>query len=167
MLRTRLRLGLLIALFAAVLDQATKWFVLAVIMQPPQIIPITPFFNLLLTWNRGISFGLFNSASPLGTWIFSGIALAIVGVLIVWLKREHSLAITIAIGVIIGGAIGNVIDRLRFGAVADFLDVHIAGFHWPAFNISDSFITMGALYLIVESLFQGRAVQDAAEDDKT
>ena len=163
----RLRLGLLIALVAAVFDQASKWFVLAIIMQPPQIIPITSFFNILLTWNRGISFGLFNTANQLGTWIFSGIALSIVAFLIVWLRREPPKSTSIAIGSIIGGAIGNVIDRIRFGAVADFIDIHFAGFHWPAFTLSDSLIPIGAVYLIVESLFHDRHVHDTAENDKT
>lgn len=148
-----IRQSLILALLVIALDQATKWWMLEVVMQPPRVIEITPFFNLVLAWNRGISFGMFNNDSPHNAWILPMIALVIIGALAIWLVRAERAIVAIAIGMIIGGAIGNLIDRLRFGAVADFLDVHAFGFHWPAFNVADSAITLGVITLLADSLF--------------
>jgi signal peptidase II len=151
-----LRRGLLIAAIVIALDQASKWWILLSVMNPPQLIEIVPFFNLVLTWNRGVSFGLFDTNSPATPWILSILAVAIVGVLISWLRRAEGKLIPIALGLIVGGAIGNVVDRMVHGAVVDFLDVHWGTYHWPAFNVADSGITVGAVLLIVDSLFSGR-----------
>ncbi len=97
--------------------------------------------------------GLFDTEGRMGVWILSGLALVICGVLFQWMRKAHRLVLVLALGAIIGGAVGNVIDRLRFGAVFDFLDVHLAGYHWPAFNGADSFISVGAVFLILDSLF--------------
>lgn len=165
-MRGYFRWGIGIALIAIALDQLTKWWVMSILMQPPQVISFTPFSNLVLAWNRGISFGLFNTDGALGSWIFSGIAIAIVAILGVWLWRVRRPDLAISIGMIMGGALGNVIDRLRLGAVVDFLDLHISGFHWPAFNLADSFITIGALYLIIESFFAGKDSSLTADSDE-
>ena len=149
-----LKLGLGVALAALILDQATKWLILVVAaMEPHEVIPITGFFNLVLTWNRGISFGLFNNDSGFNAWVLSIIALIIVGVLLNWLRKAENKKVAVSIGLIIGGALGNVIDRVLHVGVVDFLDVHISGYHWPAFNGADSFITVGAIMLVVDSLF--------------
>ncbi len=148
-----LRRGLAVAGLVVVLDQLSKWWVLGVVMQPPRIITVAPFFNLVLGWNRGISFGLFDSDSPLNVWLLPVVAVAIIIALLLWLRRARGLMVATAIGMVIGGAAGNVIDRLRFGAVADFLDFHVAGHHWPAFNLADAAITVGAALLILDSLF--------------
>ncbi|MGF1640526.1 MAG: signal peptidase II [Rhodospirillales bacterium] len=145
--------GLAIAGVVIVLDQLSKWWVVAVVMSPPRTIEITPFFNLVMAWNRGISFGFFNNDSPVTGWVLPLVASAIVLVLTVWLSRVDRLLLGVALGLIIGGAIGNVIDRLRYGAVADFLDFHVLGVHWPAFNVADAAITIGAAVLIFDSLF--------------
>ena len=144
------------AIAVIALDQASKWWILDHLMRPPRVIELTGYFNLVLGWNRGVSFGLFNTSSPINAWVLSAIALIIVAALAVWLGRARSPFLAVAIGLVIGGALGNVIDRLRLGAVADFLDVHAAGYHWPAFNLADSAITVGAVMLIVDSLFMGR-----------
>ncbi len=154
------KLGMAVATLVIVLDQLTKWWITAVVMQPPQRIPVLPFFDLVLTWNRGISFGMFNSGSPYNNWLLSAVALIIVAVLGVWLKRAEAKLTATALGLIIGGAIGNVIDRVHLGAVIDFLDLHLAGYHWPAFNIADSAITIGAILLIGESMFAHRQNSD-------
>lgn len=156
--------GMSLAAFGIVVDQISKWWILTEVMQPPQVIPVTPFFNLVMTWNRGVSFGLFNSGGSAGVWILSGLAVVIVLFLAQWLRRVERLSLALAIGAIIGGALGNVIDRMRFGAVADFLDVHILGYHWPAFNVADSLIFLGAVYLIVDSLFSGKESTEPAEN---
>lgn len=147
--------GLAAAALVLGLDQGTKWWILEIVMQPPRVIPLTPFFNLVLGWNRGVSFGLFNSDSALNLWLLPFVALAIVVALLIWLSRVDGLLLGYAIGMVIGGAIGNVVDRLFRDqrAVADFLDLHLAGYHWPAFNLADTGITVGAAILIIDSLF--------------
>lgn len=145
-------LGMILAVSVIVLDQLSKWAIMG-IMRPPRVIEITSFFNLVVGWNRGVSFGMFNTDSPLNVWILSILALCIVVVLSVWLTRTDRRTIAAGLGLIIGGAIGNVIDRLRFGAVFDFLDLHAFGYHWPAFNIADSAITVGAVILVADALF--------------
>jgi signal peptidase II len=145
--------GLTFAAVIVVLDQLSKWYVIEVVMNPPRTIEVTPFFNLVMGWNRGVSFGLFNTGSAMAVWLLPALAAAIVVVLTVWLSRVDRLLLGAALGSIIGGAVGNIIDRLRFGAVADFLDVHAMGYHWPAFNLADTMITVGAALLIFDSLF--------------
>lgn len=147
-------LGLGLAGGVIVLDQLSKWWILEHVMNPPRAIEVLPFFNLVLAWNRGVSFGLFSSAPAAGPWILSGLAVVISAVLAVWLFRTRDKWLAVGIGLIIGGAIGNVIDRARFGAVTDFLDLHAFGYHWPAFNVADSAITLGAAALILDSLFR-------------
>jgi signal peptidase II len=148
-----LRQGLAIAGLVIVLDQLTKW---AILTWLERAIALTPFFNLVVVWNRGVSFGMFDSASSLGPWILSGLALAVVVLLLGWLRRVDHPITAAGLGLIIGGAIGNVIDRVRFGAVIDFLDFHALGWHWPAFNVADSAICVGALLLLVDGLLMAR-----------
>lgn len=152
-LRRPLPVGLGIAAMIVGLDQLTKWWIVAIVMKPPRAIEITPFFNLVMGWNRGISFGLFNNDSPLNSWVLPLVTLVIVCFLALWLVRTRHVLIGTALGLIIGGALGNFVDRVRYGAVADFLDVHAFGYHWPAFNIADAAITVGAGVLIWDSLF--------------
>ena len=154
MTRTRrLALGLGLGLAVVVVDQFSKWWIVERVMQPPRVIPVTPFFNLVMGWNRGVSFGMFNWDSAATAWVFSALALVIVALLLVWMARDDRLASTAALGIVIGGALGNVADRVRFGAVADFLDFHAFGYHWPAFNAADAAISLGALALIADALF--------------
>lgn len=151
--RGYLRLGLAVATAVLVLDQLSKWWIVFEVMRPPRIIPVLPSFNLVMGWNRGVSFGMFDSDAPLNQWLLVGMALVVVVVLLVWLKRAHNRFISLAIGLIVGGALGNVIDRIHFGAVADFLDVYIGDYHWPAFNVADAGISVGAVILVLDSLF--------------
>ncbi len=121
---------------------------------------LTSFFNLVLIYNRGISFGLFNAGVGSGTaangLLFSLAAALIVAALIYWLRRVTSPLLAVAIGLIIGGAIGNVIDRIRLGAVVDFLDFHIGAWHWPAFNLADSAICIGVAAMLLDGLLLHR-----------
>ncbi len=150
--RRPFRLGLLMMALVLIADQVTKYWIVEVVMQPPRIIPVTSFFNLVMGWNPGVSFGLFDEHGGDGVAILVGVAVCVVIALAVWLWKVREAHIGIAIGLIIGGALGNVIDRLRFGAVADFLDFHVAGWHWPAFNVADSGITLGACLIVVDAL---------------
>ena len=132
------------------LDQVTKALALIYFKTAP--VTVLPFFNLVLVWNKGVSFGLFNDGM-MGPLILAGLSLAITAVLFVWLLRVKHRLLGIALCFVIAGAIGNVIDRLRFGAVVDFLDFHAFGYHWPAFNIADSTIVLGIAFLVIDGLF--------------
>ena len=150
--------GLATAVAVTIIDQLTKAAVLNHFAGrfPGDREVVTSFFNLALTYNRGISFGLFNEGAGLNALIFSLAAAAIVGVLVFWLSRVTSPFLGIAIGLIIGGAIGNVIDRIRLGAVVDFLDFHLGTLHWPAFNIADSAICIGVGAMLLDGLLLRR-----------
>jgi signal peptidase II len=147
-----LRNGLLIALLVIACDQITKWIALTGVDFGANPITVTSFFNLVLVWNRGVSFGLFNEAGAAGPWVLSGLAIAVVLGLLYWLRQADGRVTVAALGLVIGGALGNVIDRFRFGAVIDFLDVHMAGYHWPAFNVADAAICVGAGLLLLDGL---------------
>jgi signal peptidase II len=155
-----LRLGLATALVVVILDQLTKVLVLAHFAGVPYGGErLAPFFNLVLTLNRGMSFGLFNRAGATGgvnVIVFLIVAVAIVVGLIYWLSQVVSSVLGLAIGLIIGGAVGNIIDRIRYGAVVDFLDFHIGTYHWPAFNLADSAICVGVGVMLFESLLLRR-----------
>jgi len=150
--------GLATAVAVTIIDQLTKAAVLNHFAGrfPGDREVVTSFFNLALTYNRGISFGLFNEGAGLNALIFSLAAAAIVGVLVFWLSRVTSPFLGVAIGLIIGGAIGNVIDRIRLGAVVDFLDFHLGTLHWPAFNIADSAICIGVGAMLLDGLLLRR-----------
>jgi signal peptidase II len=149
-----LKSGLLVAALVTVLDQFSKWAALVTVMDPSHIIPVTPFFNLVLVGNRGVSFGFLGQASSdWMPWLLTALALTIMAVLAWWLRQAASRLMVLALGLVIGGALGNIIDRLRLGEVVDFLDFYIAGFHWPAFNVADSAITVGAALILYDALF--------------
>jgi signal peptidase II len=139
-----------------VLDQISKWWILAEVMNPPRVIEITPFFNLVLVLNRGASFGMLGGGGAWAPWALLALAAAILTGLGIWLARTPSRWVAAGLGLVIGGAVGNVVDRLRYGAVIDFLDFHLAGFHWPAFNLADSAITVGVGILLVDALIGKR-----------
>lgn len=149
------RLGIVVALVCLIADQATKIIVLG-IMDPPRRIEILSFADLVLVWNRGVSFGLFNQDSQLLRWVLTAIALAISVGLLVWLMRVARALPAVAVGLILGGALGNVVDRIRFGAVVDFVYLHAGTYAWPAFNVADSTITVGVVVLLYDSLFASR-----------
>jgi signal peptidase II len=144
--------GLLVGLSTAILvliaDQLTKWAVLNLSDSP--LYPVTSFFNIILVWNRGISFGLLSSHNPFGKWILCGLSLAFAIILLVWIGKALTKLSALAFGLILGGAVGNLVDRVRFGAVADFVDFHVYGYHWYTFNIADCAIVAGVGLIILE-----------------
>lgn len=149
---SRLAVCYALAAIVTIADQLHKWYmldVMKIVENGP--VKVFSFFNLVMVWNPGISFGMFRDNSHTA-YIFSVLAALIIAVLSAWLYRTSSRLMIIAIGIVIGGAIGNVIDRLRFGAVADFFDFHVMGYHWPAFNIADAMVFTGALLLCIESV---------------
>jgi len=147
--------SLIIAAIIIGLDQLSKWYLLDVVgfaTRPTMAIYITSFFNLVMVWNHGISFGMFSGAKlPLA---LIAMALVIIGILIRWLMKAEDKFAMWGIGFVVGGALGNVIDRARFGAVADFFDFHVLGYHWPAFNIADSAIFIGVVVLCIQGMMQ-------------
>ena len=146
-------LGLSIAALVLIVDQISKYFVLNHVLEDRLMIIYTSYFSLVKAWNTGVSFSMFNDKGITGVVMLSLLAVAIVTFLVLWLRKEQSVVLQVALGFIIGGAIGNVIDRIRLGAVFDFLDFHIGESHWPAFNAADSFICIGAIIIIIHSLF--------------
>jgi signal peptidase II len=167
---TRNRLTLL-GLFAAIVvlaaDQVSKWWVLDVIHLPEvgQIV-LFPVLNLTMVWNRGVTFGLLNGFGQWGSVALAGLALAVVAALGVWLRRAESPLVAAALGAIAGGAISNVIDRVRFGAVVDFIHAHVGAWSWYVFNLADAAIVCGVAALVLESLLpragKSRSPKDAS-----
>ena len=145
-----LKIGLVASAIIVVLDQVTKWLVRETVLETISRIEVTGFFNIVEVWNRGVSFGLFASSSPWTPVLLSALAIGISIVLLVWLRKAETLLLSIALGIVIGGAVGNVIDRILWGHVFDFLDFHIAGYHWPAFNVADSAITIGVALILID-----------------
>ena len=148
MRRTSFQVGVACALVACALDQATKALVLAFAPTLSRGLEILPVLNLVLVRNRGVSFGM------LGTvpwWVLSLIGSVIVAVIAVGLWRTQSRMIGTALGLIIGGALGNLLDRVRHGTVTDFLDFYLGAYHWPAFNVADAAVVSGVGLLILHS----------------
>lgn len=145
-------LGLLTAIVVLVFDQWSKFFVYDVVLAGVEKVEVTSFFNIIEAWNTGVSFSMFGGNGLLGVVLLSLLSAAIVMALLVWMRRENSKTVQVALGFIIGGAVGNVIDRVRLGAVFDFLDVYAGKYHWPTFNVADSFICIGAGIIVVCSL---------------
>lgn len=145
-------LGLVVAGLVIVFDQISKYYILHHFLGFNSYIQFGDYFNVVRAWNTGVSFSMFNNYGNIGAYILSAVAIAVVIALFVWLRTEKSKLVQAALGMIMGGALGNVIDRLRFGAVFDFLDVHVGENHWPAFNVADSFICIGAGLIILSAV---------------
>jgi signal peptidase II len=138
-------------------DQASKELLLRYLLKVGTLQPVIDgFFQLVIVWNRGVSFGLLSGERALPPWTLSGVAIAVCIGLFLWLRRTDSLLTGWGIGLVMGGAIGNVIDRARWGAVFDFADFHVQDWHWPAFNIADAAIVVGVGLMLIDSLIGER-----------
>ena len=145
--------GASVALAAALVDQLFKaWMTGVLDAAPVQKIVLAPFFDLVMAWNRGISYGLLRQDSDAGRWVLVALTLCVIVGLAYWLAQVCSHLPALSLGLIIGGAMGNVIDRIRFGAVADFFSFHIGSFHWYIFNLADVAIVAGVAGLLYDSL---------------
>jgi signal peptidase II len=158
------RLGLAVALAAAAVDQAIKlWIIFGTDLGAGGRIELLPFLDLVLTWNTGISYGLFPQEGPLGQWALLALKAIAAALLWIWLARASSRLTAVALGLIIGGAIGNAIDRLAHGAVADFVLLHVTtasfNFKWYVFNIADAAIVGGVVGLLYETLASSGAAK--------
>ena len=146
-------LGAAVALVAATADQLFKLWMIGVLdALPVQKIALTPFFDLVMAWNRGISYGLLKQDSDAGRWALVAVSVIAVLALAYWLAQLRNRMAALSLGLIIGGAAGNVIDRVRFGAVADFFSFHAGSFHWYVFNVADIAIVAGVAGLLFDSL---------------
>lgn len=151
--KDRILLGLLPATLLFIADQASKWWILEQI-QLPRLgrIEISGIFDLTMVWNYGVSFGMLKAGSELERWGLVALSAIISTVFAVWLARAERRLTALALGIVIGGALGNMIDRIRYGAVADFLD--FSGLYFPyVFNIADAAITIGAAILFLDLMF--------------
>ncbi|MBM9595137.1 signal peptidase II [Roseitranquillus sediminis] len=152
-------LGLAVAAAALALDQGSK----ALALSSPSLpvgVEVLPVMNLVLVRNDGVSFGMLGGLLP--WWALVLLAFAIVAWLSVWLWRSQGQVVSVALGLVIGGALGNVVDRVRLQAVTDFLDFHVGAYHWPAFNLADVAVFSGAALLVWDS-FRPAKARDRAE----
>jgi len=158
------RFGLAVAAVVCLLDQALKlWLIFVFDLGARGFVRLAPGVDLVLTWNTGISWGLFPQGSDGGRWLLIGIKIAAAVLLTIWLTRTRTRVTALALGLIIGGAIGNAIDRLAYGAVADFVLFHAtfggSRFDWYVFNLADAAIVAGVIGLLYESLIGERAAK--------
>ena len=146
-----------LALVVLVLDQLSKlWVLQGLRLEERGTIEVLPVFSLTMVWNRGVSFGLLRAEEDLARWGLAAFSAVVAILLIVWARRVRRPLLAAALGLVIGGAIGNLIDRVRFGAVADFIDVSGLGFFPWVFNIADSGISIGVLLLVLDSFLPHR-----------
>ena len=160
--------GIVAAAIALILDQGTKLLLLYGIgfatMGPGENIAVLPFFNLVMVWNPGVSYGLFPASSPMGSVILALFSIVAVVGLGCWLWVSSRLTLCVGLGLVIGGALGNLIDRLVHGKVADFFHFYGLGYDWYVFNVADAAITFGVIALLYDALLKPdvRAGNDSA-----
>jgi signal peptidase II len=142
-----------VTLFVLIIDRVTKYFALQY-LPPYAQVPVIKYFNLSLAYNSGAAFSFLNSASGWQTFLFGGIAIAVCIGLLIWLSRlsSHQRWLCIALTLVMGGALGNLSDRFLYGHVIDFIDFYFNDLHWPAFNIADSAICVGAVMLLIDAI---------------
>jgi signal peptidase II len=147
---TRRLLGFMGAIVFLIFDQLSKQAVLDWFYADGGTIAVTPFFNVILAFNRGISFGLFHADSPYGVYVLLAVAIILSALVGNWLWQAENMTQSLCFGAILGGALGNIYDRTVYGAVVDFCDFHVLGYHWYTFNIADCGIVVGALLLLID-----------------
>lgn len=151
------RLGLSVALMIFLIDQGHKWWMLLGLkLKSGDVITLTSFLDVVMVWNKGISYGLFQQSSTLGRMVLLAIALATCLFLIIWLARTSHRLVAIALGLLVGGALGNALDRLVHGAVADFFSLHAFGYYWYVFNLADMAVVAGVALLLYDSIIMRR-----------
>ena len=160
-------LGFLVAAITLVVDQGHKIWMLDVFdIAARQPVALTPFLDLVMAWNPGISYSLLSAQTPEGRLALLALSLGATLLLSVWLWRAPKKITTVGLGLIVGGALGNAYDRFAYGAVADFFHFHVGGFHWYIFNIADVAIVAGVGLLLYESFFMAQKNTGTAQDVK-
>ena len=157
---------LALSAFVVALDVATKAWVMRAFALGESV-EVTPFFNLVLMFNRGAAFSFLATAGGWQRWFFAAVTV-VIGIGILWmLRRQHAQRlVSTALALVLGGALGNLWDRLTLGHVIDFLQLHAAGYYWPAFNVADSAITVGVVLLVWDSLRSGARHSATARQEK-
>lgn len=159
------RLGVSAALLTLILDQASKlWLLFGYDLSLKEPVRLLPFVDLVVVWNRGVSYGLFQQSSEIGRWLLVAVSIAAAIGLAVWMLRAEGRVLALSLGLIVGGAIGNAIDRIAYGAVFDFVHFHVGTFSWYVFNVADAAIVAGVAGLLYDSLVLDRARMRAARD---
>lgn len=162
-----LRRGLIIAAFTLALDQLSKWWIVHVFDLPARgFVELLPFANLTMVWNRGISFGLLPADGDLGRWFLVAVTAGIAVTVVFWLRKAQDLLTGAGLGLILGGAIGNIIDRVVYGAVADFIQLHAFGYSFYVFNVADAAITIGVALLLWDAILSGKDSDAAREGER-
>jgi signal peptidase II len=170
------RFGLLVAAVVLVLDQACKALFLygmgwiETLGQPMngKQIEVLPFFDIVMVWNKGISYGLLQADSAFERWLLAFFALGVTGFLVWWLRGIKDTRLALSLGLIIGGALGNVIDRILYGAVADFFYLHAFGYGWYVFNIADTAVVIGVVIMALDLVIsEWRSRVRGAKEDQT
>ena len=158
------RLGFALAGLTLVADQATKLYTLFLFDLPVrEPVRLAPFLDLIVVWNRGISYGLFQQDSEIGRWGLVAISLAAALGLSLWIRRASGRILALSLGLIVGGALGNAIDRVAYGAVFDFIHLHVGSFSWYVFNVADAAIVAGVVGLLYDSfVLEKRRTQRSA-----
>ncbi len=152
-----LTLALAIAVLILAADQVSKTLVIALMAgRGFEPLDVTANLSVVMVWNRGVSFGMLSGGDETVRWAFTGLAFAVAAGLVVWAARVANPWQAAAAGLVAGGAVGNGVDRIMYGAVADFIDLHAGRWSWPAFNVADSAITAGIALLLVHALLSGR-----------
>jgi signal peptidase II len=168
--------GLITVAAAVLVDQLTKYIMVELVMRPAgvtetpffseKVIQLLPVFNFRMTWNFGISFSLFNSGEALTVKMLVALQLVITVALFWYMTRMDRRWMQLATGLIVGGAVGNIIDRILYGAVADFLDFHLGEWHFPTFNVADSCISIGVVLWLLDAIgFPARPAPVASQED--
>lgn len=159
-----LRLGLITAAVTLVADQVSKLWILFEYGLPDRgRVAVLPFLDLVMVWNRGVSYGLFQQSTDIGRYVLIGLSIVAAVVLVIWLRKETSGLAAFAMGLILGGAIGNAIDRAVYGAVADFVLLYGFGYEWYVFNIADAAIVVGVVLLLYGALRRGDRSDEAKQ----
>jgi signal peptidase II len=148
------KLGYGLALVVFAIDQLVKYWILEIVRLPEQgSIALAPFFSLTFVGNVGVSMGMFQASSDFGRWLLVAVTGAIAAIVAVWIAREQQRIEVVALGLVLGGALGNIIDRIRFGYVVDFLHFYWGGTSFWVFNVADAAITLGVLVLLWRALW--------------
>lgn len=159
-----IRIGAIVTVIAFLIDRLSKWWFIDVFeITSKGVVEILPIFDVVMVWNRGVSFGFLSASDDFGRWALVAMNLVIVAVLIYWLRSAKNILVSAAIGLVIGGAFGNIYDRVKFGAVADFFQFHWQEWYFAVFNVADSFIFINTILLILNSTFGNDA---ESENDK-
>ena len=156
--------GISWTLIWAALDQTSKWAVVHYYgFQTQEAYAVLPFLDFALIWNTGISYGFLGGSGAAGRWLLSGIAVFAIGLFLWFLKAGETRLTGMAYGLLAGGALGNLVDRLWYGAVVDFISLHWAGFYWYVFNLADVWISLGVGLLLLQIWFDDKKPHEGGE----